>query len=204
MVIWYFLSVAFNLPLMLNDAWGEDPAGFCGAKKFTSIPLMISYEFSIIVVFYGALTITAIYYYRLVAWLKQQEASVNSNSYNKDAVDFTSGVVRVMKIVTLFPLCTMTPAGVLTAGQTFLPEMPMWINRLLLVPYYLPSAANPWLTIGLIKIYRVRFLQVVSHAKNIIPRTVDKLKNRARIVPKISNAAVLGAINIREERLFEI
>uniref|UniRef100_A0A914WVL8 G-protein coupled receptors family 1 profile domain-containing protein n=1 Tax=Plectus sambesii TaxID=2011161 RepID=A0A914WVL8_9BILA len=139
MVGWFFLSVFLNLPLMLNDAWGEDPAGFCGTKKFTSIPLLISYECTVILVFVGSMIVTAIYYYRLVAWLKQQEASRRrrkSSLCSIEAVDYTSGVLRVMKFVMLVPLCTMTPAGVLTAGKMILPETPMWINRLLVINSY--------------------------------------------------------------------
>ena len=104
MVGWFFLSVIINLPLMLHDAWGEDPAGFCGTKKFTSVPLLISYEFSVILVFVGSMIITAIYYYRLVRWIKQHEAPLIRSG--KDSEDYTSGVMRVMKFVTLVPFCT--------------------------------------------------------------------------------------------------
>uniref|UniRef100_A0A914WX80 G-protein coupled receptors family 1 profile domain-containing protein n=1 Tax=Plectus sambesii TaxID=2011161 RepID=A0A914WX80_9BILA len=188
MVGWFFLSVLLNLPLMLNDAWGEDPAGFCGTKKFTSVPLLISYECTVILVFVGSMIITAIYYYRLVAWLKQQEASRRrrrSNICNNDVVDYTSGVMRVVKIFTLIPICTMTPTAILTAGQMILPVMPMWINRLLIAPYFFSSVTNPWLTIALIGQFRVRFLELASNAKAVYPKTIDRLKSRSNTVRRI-------------------
>uniref|UniRef100_A0A914VIM7 G protein-coupled receptor n=1 Tax=Plectus sambesii TaxID=2011161 RepID=A0A914VIM7_9BILA len=109
---------------MLNDAFGEDPSGFCGTKKFTSVPLLLSYEFTVILIFFGSLLITGIYYYRLIKWLKDKEASIRRRSvaYNNESIDYTSGVMRVMKIVTLLPLFTMTPTAILTAGQMILPR----------------------------------------------------------------------------------
>uniref|UniRef100_A0A914X084 G-protein coupled receptors family 1 profile domain-containing protein n=1 Tax=Plectus sambesii TaxID=2011161 RepID=A0A914X084_9BILA len=178
---WYFLSVTLNLPLMLNDAFGEDPGGFCGAKKFTSVRLLLSYEFSVMLVFVGSLIITAIYYYRLVKWLKSHATIRNS----KESVDYTTGVMRVTKIVTLLPLFTVTPVAILSAGQMILPVTPMWINRLLVTPYFLSSAANSWLTIGLIRQYRVRFLQLVSSAKKTVPKTLYGLNNRSITVRRI-------------------
>uniref|UniRef100_A0A914V8G3 Uncharacterized protein n=1 Tax=Plectus sambesii TaxID=2011161 RepID=A0A914V8G3_9BILA len=102
---WYFFCVILNLPLMLNDEWGEDPAGFCGAKKFTSVRLLLIYEFTAVLVFFGSMTLTAIYYYRLVVWLKGQEALVRCS---QESVDYTSGVMRVTKFVTSLPIFTST------------------------------------------------------------------------------------------------
>uniref|UniRef100_A0A914W4F8 G-protein coupled receptors family 1 profile domain-containing protein n=1 Tax=Plectus sambesii TaxID=2011161 RepID=A0A914W4F8_9BILA len=111
---WFFLSVILNLPLMLNDAFGEDPAGFCGAKKFTSVRLLFIYEFTAVLVYVGSQIITAVYYYRLVKWLKREKGSIRrrrrrrSRICNNDVMDYTSGVMRVTKIITLLPLFTST------------------------------------------------------------------------------------------------
>uniref|UniRef100_A0A914ULU9 G-protein coupled receptors family 1 profile domain-containing protein n=1 Tax=Plectus sambesii TaxID=2011161 RepID=A0A914ULU9_9BILA len=177
MVVWFFLSIVLNLPLLLNDAWGEDPSGFCGAKRFTSVPLLLSYELSVMLVFAVSMTVTAIYYYRLVAWLKQHQASLLQSS--NETVDYTSSVMRVVKIVTLVPLIVATPCVILSAGQMILPQLPMWINRLLISPFLLSSAANPWLTIGLVRQFRVRFLELVSKAKNPVTKSIVELHNRS-------------------------
>uniref|UniRef100_A0A914UQ93 G-protein coupled receptors family 1 profile domain-containing protein n=1 Tax=Plectus sambesii TaxID=2011161 RepID=A0A914UQ93_9BILA len=183
---WFFLSVILNLPLMVNDAFGEDPAGFCGAKKFTSVQLLLIYEFTAVLVYFGSLIVTAVYYYRLVKWLKREKGSIRRrSSSNNDVMDYTSGVMRVTKIITLLPLFTNAPSVILTAGQMFLPVTPMWINRLILAPYFLSNAANPWLTIGLIRPFRVRFLQLVSSAEDTTPRTVIMLNNRSSAMRRI-------------------
>uniref|UniRef100_A0A914WEG6 G-protein coupled receptors family 1 profile domain-containing protein n=1 Tax=Plectus sambesii TaxID=2011161 RepID=A0A914WEG6_9BILA len=178
MVGWFFMSIIVNLPLMLNDAWGEDPSGFCGAKKFTSVPLLLSYELSVVLVFAVSMTITAIYYYRLVSWLKQHQTSLAQSS--NESIDYTSSVMRVVKIVTLVPLTVATPCLVLTGGQMILPQLPMWINRLLISPYLMSSAANPWLTIGVVRQFRVRFLELVSCFKNPVTNSIVELHNRSK------------------------
>lgn len=98
---WSFIAILLNLPLILNNAFGEDPSGFCGAKKFTSNRLLLNYEFSTVAVFLGSMAITVIYYCRLVKWLKQHESSARNT---QEAVDYTRAVMRVMKIVTLLPI----------------------------------------------------------------------------------------------------
>lgn len=105
MVGWFFFAAFLNLPLMLTNAFGEDPSGFCGAKKFTSVPLLLSYEMSIIFMFAGSLIVTGIYYYRALKWLKQHH-SQNIATNHKEIVAYTRGILRVMKIVTLLPLST--------------------------------------------------------------------------------------------------
>uniref|UniRef100_A0A914W2I3 G-protein coupled receptors family 1 profile domain-containing protein n=1 Tax=Plectus sambesii TaxID=2011161 RepID=A0A914W2I3_9BILA len=167
---WSFIAAISNLPLMLNDAFGEDPSGFCGAKKFTSIPLLLGYEFSVVFAYFGSLAVTGIYYYRLAKWLKQHQTIPTGNHQE---VDYTRAIMRVMKIVTLMPAILDGPVMTLTAAQMLLPEMPMWINRVLIVPYFLSSAANPWLTIALVKQFRVSFLQLLFSVKSTVNRNVD-------------------------------
>uniref|UniRef100_A0A914VRQ9 G-protein coupled receptors family 1 profile domain-containing protein n=1 Tax=Plectus sambesii TaxID=2011161 RepID=A0A914VRQ9_9BILA len=167
---WSFIAAISNLPLMLNDAFGEDPSGFCGAKKFTSIPLLLGYEFSVVFAYFGSLAVTGIYYYRLAKWLKQHQTIPTGNHQE---VDYTRAIMRVMKIVTLMPAILDGPVMTLTAAQMVLPEMPMWINRVLIVPYFLSSAANPWLTIALVKQFRVSFLQLLFSMKSTVNRNVE-------------------------------
>uniref|UniRef100_A0A914V819 G-protein coupled receptors family 1 profile domain-containing protein n=1 Tax=Plectus sambesii TaxID=2011161 RepID=A0A914V819_9BILA len=159
-----------NLPLMLNDAFGEDPSGFCGAKKFTSIPLLLGYEFTVVFAYFGSLAVTGIYYYRLAKWLKRHQTIPSGNRHE---VDYTRAIMRVMKIVTLMPAFLDGPVMILTATQMLLPEMPMWINRALCLSYFLSSAANPWLTIALVKQFRVSFLRLWFNAKKNMIRNVD-------------------------------
>uniref|UniRef100_A0A914V5H9 G-protein coupled receptors family 1 profile domain-containing protein n=1 Tax=Plectus sambesii TaxID=2011161 RepID=A0A914V5H9_9BILA len=180
-VSWFFIAAISNLPLMLNDAFGEDPSGFCGAKKFTSIPLLLGYEFSVIFAFVCSLALTGIYYYRLTKWLKKHQTV---STRNHQEVDYTQAVMRVMKIVTLMPLFLDGPVVILSAGQMLLPEMPMWINRALVMPYFLSSAANPWLTIALVRQFRARFTQLLFSAKSIVIKNFDTV-NRSTIVRQL-------------------
>uniref|UniRef100_A0A914V7F9 G-protein coupled receptors family 1 profile domain-containing protein n=1 Tax=Plectus sambesii TaxID=2011161 RepID=A0A914V7F9_9BILA len=180
-VSWFFIAAISNLPLMLNDAFGEDPSGFCGAKKFTSIPLLLGYEFSVIFAFVGSMAVTGIYYYHLTKWLKKHQTVPTGNHQE---VDYTRAIMRVMKIVTLMPVLLDGPVVILSAGQMLLPKMPMWINRALVMPYFLSSAANPWLTIAFVKQFQASFLQLLFNAKSIVIRNVDTV-NRSAIVRRL-------------------
>jgi hypothetical protein len=73
--------------------------------------------------------------------------------------------MRVMKIETILPLLSEMPTAVLTAGQMILPELPMWLTRILIAPYWFSSCANPWLTIALVRPFRRRFVEIISTAK---------------------------------------
>uniref|UniRef100_A0A914UND3 G-protein coupled receptors family 1 profile domain-containing protein n=1 Tax=Plectus sambesii TaxID=2011161 RepID=A0A914UND3_9BILA len=180
-VSWFFIAAISNLPLMLNDAFGEDPSGFCGAKKFTSIPLLLGYEFSVVFAYFGSLVVTGVFYYRLAKWLKLHQTA---STGNRQEVDYTRSIMRVMKIVTLMPAFLDGPVMTLTAMQMLLPEMPMWINRALVVPYFLSSAANPWLTIALVKQFRVSFLQLLFNAKKTVILNAYTV-NRSTIVRQL-------------------
>jgi hypothetical protein len=170
---WFFLSAILNLPLLLSHANGEDPAGFCGAKKFTSIYLLISYELTIIASFAVSVIITGVYYYRLGNWLK-----ANQTTTNQDSIKLTQSLMRFMKIVTILPMFTASPTMILSAGQMIPPELPMWVNRLLVVPYFIPPCANPWLTIGLMRPFRKRFRELLICSKS---NTVEQIGRSAYV-----------------------
>uniref|UniRef100_A0A914V3W7 G-protein coupled receptors family 1 profile domain-containing protein n=1 Tax=Plectus sambesii TaxID=2011161 RepID=A0A914V3W7_9BILA len=165
---WFFLSTILNLPLPLNDANGEDPAGFCGAKEFTSIGLMIYYELTVIASFAISLIVTGIYYFRLAKWLR-----VNQSTSNREAAKVTQSLMKFTKIAMLLPLFTASPVVVLSAGQMILPELPMWLNRLLVAPYFIPPCANPWLTVALIKPIRKRYRELIACFRTNIVQEID-------------------------------
>jgi hypothetical protein len=71
---WYGCAFLINLPLILNQAYGEDPVGFCGAIKFTSVGIMMFYLLAASIFPLSLLT-TALYYYRLAKWLKQHQTN---------------------------------------------------------------------------------------------------------------------------------
>jgi hypothetical protein len=184
---WFCLAFASNIPLLLNNAFGEDPSGFCGAKKFTSVLLLCWYLCTVVSVFFSGLLFTAVYYYRLAQYLK-----LHRNNNNSDSVHYTRAIMRVMKIVTLIPLFLATPVIVLTSGQMILPELPMWIKRLLIVPYFISAAATPWLNISLLRPFRRRFLQFLHFTKVV---TVE------RIVELRMNSIVNSRTNVQEIRI---
>jgi hypothetical protein len=74
---WYCFAYLLNLPLIITNSFGGDEAGFCGARKFTSIELLASYEMSILVAFVTAYLLAGIYYYRLAQWLHQHQSVEN-------------------------------------------------------------------------------------------------------------------------------
>uniref|UniRef100_A0A914WFS7 Uncharacterized protein n=1 Tax=Plectus sambesii TaxID=2011161 RepID=A0A914WFS7_9BILA len=141
-IAWYCVAYLMQSPLIFTDSFGEDQAGFCGARKFTSVLLLASYEVSVIVVFAGGMALTGVYYFRLAKWLRQ-----NQSISNQESVSYTRSLMIVMKVETLLPLIAEMPTAILTAGQMVLPELPMWLTRVLVGPYWFASCVNPWLTI---------------------------------------------------------
>lgn len=74
---WYCIAYLIQSPLIVTDSFGEDEAGYCGAKKFISISLLVSYEFSVIAVFAGGIGLTTFYYFRLAKWLRHNQTVSN-------------------------------------------------------------------------------------------------------------------------------
>jgi hypothetical protein len=163
-VSWFAVAFFSNVPLLLNDAFGEDPSGFCGAKKFSSVLLLSFYLSTLVLIWTVSLILTAIYYYRLIKWLK---ANQNATTGGPESIDYTRCIMRVMKIVTLIPIFCMLPVAILTSAQMLLTFMPISLNRLLVVPYFWSAACTPWLTIRMLKPFRRRFIQVIRTAKTI-------------------------------------
>ena len=101
MIGWFFFVVFINIPLIFFHAFGEDPTGFCGTKKYESVLLLIYYEMTVIAVFFCGLVVTTIYYYRLSKWLKN-----NRSDFNSATNQYTRSLMRLMKIITLLPIIT--------------------------------------------------------------------------------------------------
>uniref|UniRef100_A0A914XJ00 G-protein coupled receptors family 1 profile domain-containing protein n=1 Tax=Plectus sambesii TaxID=2011161 RepID=A0A914XJ00_9BILA len=64
------------------------------------------------------------------------------------------------------PLVLGTVPMLLSAGQLFLPELPMWIKRVNVVPYLMSNAADPWLTIYSVRPIRHRISQLLCRSKD--------------------------------------
>lgn len=103
-LIWFSLSVIMNIPLILYDVYGEQPTGFCGAKAFGSTQLQIIFEVCVPGNYFIANVIAGIYYYRLINWLQRHEESRSQQATNKESVDYTRSLMRVVKYTTLIPL----------------------------------------------------------------------------------------------------
>lgn len=161
---WFLVSPNLSLPLLLYDKLGEDPVGFCGAKKFTSVGWLIYYELSLVFVFFFGLLITAIYYYRLANWLKRQQTTVNK----EEMVKFTRELMYAMRVVTVLPAIAGGPVVCMTGGQMLLSSVPMWVSRLLVLPNFVTSCANPWLTITLVRPFQQRFYCLIGKLKHMI------------------------------------
>jgi hypothetical protein len=65
------------LPLFIYHSFGEDEAGICGTKKFTSVVKLMSYELSILVVFVTGYSLTGVYYYQLTKFLRNNQSADN-------------------------------------------------------------------------------------------------------------------------------
>jgi hypothetical protein len=113
---WFSITAIGNLPLLLNNAFGEDPGGFCGARKFTEVKMLLLYEMSTMSIFFVSLVLSGLYYMRLAKWLKQHEDSTNA-----EGINFTREIMMVTKIITLIPVVLASPGVMLTAGQMILP-----------------------------------------------------------------------------------
>jgi hypothetical protein len=163
---WFCLDFSTIIPLLLNNAFGEDPSGYCGAKKFTSLLLLSWYLSTAVLAFFIGLVLTVFYYYRLARFLK-----THLNNSSENSVNYTRAIMRLMKIVILIPVFLASPAIMLTGGQMFLPELPMWIKRLIVVPYFLSAAATPWLTISLLKPFRRRFINFLEKISKVVTIT---------------------------------
>uniref|UniRef100_A0A914W7U4 G-protein coupled receptors family 1 profile domain-containing protein n=1 Tax=Plectus sambesii TaxID=2011161 RepID=A0A914W7U4_9BILA len=159
--LWFLFAFAINIPLLTFDAFGEDPGGFCGARKFASVPLLLAYEFSCISIFAISMLMTGYYYIRLTTWLNSHQVTHISS----ETMNYTRAVMKLMKAVTIVPMVTATPAVILGGGQMLFPELPMWIRRALISAYFISSAANPWLTILLVRPFRTRFRQLFCGGK---------------------------------------
>jgi hypothetical protein len=77
MVAWFCFAYSINLPLIIYHSFGEDEVGICGAKKFTSVVKLMSYELSILVVFVTGNSLTGVYYYLLAKWLRKNQSVDN-------------------------------------------------------------------------------------------------------------------------------
>jgi hypothetical protein len=97
-------------------------------------------------------------------------------NYLQESVAYTRSLMRVMHIETILPLLTESPVIILTAGQMVLPELPMWGTRLLVAPYWIAMCVMPWLTIGLIRPFRRRFVELMSKAGMM---ALDEIELRA-------------------------
>uniref|UniRef100_A0A914WVE2 G-protein coupled receptors family 1 profile domain-containing protein n=1 Tax=Plectus sambesii TaxID=2011161 RepID=A0A914WVE2_9BILA len=188
---WFCLSAVSNVVLLFNDGFGEDPGGFCGARKFTEVHILLIYEVTMLV-FFVSLVLSAVYYFRLAKWLKQ-----NQQSASGEAMNYTRQIMTVTKIITLIPVFLAWPGVTLTALQMILPEMPMWVKRVITVPYFLSSVANPWLTMALVRPFRQRLLQLLRSSTVSVTESTDRgdinlsstHHNRLFIQPK---SAVVG------------
>jgi hypothetical protein len=86
-VSWFAFSFLLNLPLFLNNAFGEDlQLGLCCAKPFTSVTMLSYYEVSMMATFSSALLIAAIYYRLLAKFLNSN--SVAETSTKREVVRF--------------------------------------------------------------------------------------------------------------------
>ena len=74
---WFCFDYLLNFPLIITHSFGEDETGFCGARKFTSIELLASYQMVCLGIFVLAYVLAGVYYYRLSKWLHQHQSVDN-------------------------------------------------------------------------------------------------------------------------------
>jgi hypothetical protein len=130
MVSWVAFCFAVNVPLLLIGATGEDGrVDICTAKTFTSVSLLLVYEATIMIPFFGGANLTALYYYPLAKWL-QNNQSVSNRSSNK----LTRSLMRLMKVVSILPIILRSPIANISALQMVLPHFPLWIGRAIALP----------------------------------------------------------------------
>jgi hypothetical protein len=106
-----------NLPLILDNGFGEDPGGFCGAKKFVDVHLLLSYILTIVGTFFFSLILSCFFSMRLSKFLKQHETSAcldEGRSYTKE-------IMRVTRVIIILPVLFAGPTIVLTGGQMLQP-----------------------------------------------------------------------------------
>jgi hypothetical protein len=113
---WYCLSALGNLPLLLNNGFGEDPGGWCGAKRFTDVRILLMYEFWGMGVFCVSLCLAGIYYFRLTKWLEQHQQTANV-----EGINHTRQIMMVTKIITIIPVLLGTTAVIIDGGQMLFP-----------------------------------------------------------------------------------
>ncbi len=102
--------------LLFYNAFGEDPDGFCGLKKFTDVRLLLIYLSLGCGLLFIALFLAGFYYYRLTKWLKQ-----NQNSTNVTGMNYTRDIMAVMKVIIVIPLILSGPALAQSSSQMILP-----------------------------------------------------------------------------------
>uniref|UniRef100_A0A914UXJ7 G-protein coupled receptors family 1 profile domain-containing protein n=1 Tax=Plectus sambesii TaxID=2011161 RepID=A0A914UXJ7_9BILA len=173
---WFCFVILFNMPLLLNNAFGEDTVGFCGIKKFTEVRIMLMY-LCVIVIAFAALPLSYVYYKRLAKWIKQNRRSNNAENRKR-----TKEIMLMIKLIVIVPLVFNTTSLLLGWGQAFFPEMPMWLRRILISPYYVSNVVDPWLTIILVQPIRRRALQLLRKFKATASVSVQRAPVRISVI----------------------
>uniref|UniRef100_A0A914UYB0 G-protein coupled receptors family 1 profile domain-containing protein n=1 Tax=Plectus sambesii TaxID=2011161 RepID=A0A914UYB0_9BILA len=152
---WFCFALLFNIPMLLNSAFGEDTVGYCGTKRISEVRIMLML-LCVCCVFFVAFPLSYVYYMRLAKWIKQNQRATSTESTKR-----TTEIMLMMKLIIVVPLVLSVVPITLSTGQMILPELPMWLKRILIAPYYVSNAVDPWLTIFLVQPIRQRALQLL-------------------------------------------